>query len=91
MLGRNFRARRLQCGFTIERLAEAAGVDRKSIMRLEHGAQRVDWAIIWSACDALDIELRDLLPFKNDEGELVVEYRWTELIPPDADLGLPRR
>lgn len=89
MLSRNFRARRLHQGLTIEQLADIASVDRKSVIRLEQGSPRVDWDVAFKVCGGLGVELRDLLPFVEGD-QVTVDYRWSESIPPDADLA-PRR
>ena len=53
------RERRLAAGLTQEQLAERAGVDRKSISRMETGAYSPSLDRVWRVADALQITLSD--------------------------------
>ncbi len=53
------RERRLAAGLTQEELAELAGVDRKSISRMETGAYSPSLDRVWRVADALQITLSD--------------------------------
>ena len=57
--GEAVRERRLAAGMTQEELAERAGVDRKSISRMETGAYSPSLDRVWRVADALQISLAD--------------------------------
>lgn len=49
----------MAAGLTQEELAELAGVDRKSISRMETGAYSPSLDRVWRVADALQISLAD--------------------------------
>ena len=59
--GDRIRARRIHQGLTQAELAEGAGVDRKTISRIENSRFSPSLINIYAIADALDIEARDLI------------------------------
>jgi len=59
--GNRVRARRLEQGLTQLDLAEGAGVDRKTISRIENSRFSPSLINIYAIADALDIEARELI------------------------------
>jgi transcriptional regulator with XRE-family HTH domain len=59
--GERIRARRLERGLTQLELAEGAGVDRKTISRIENSRFSPSLINIYAIADALNIEVRDLI------------------------------
>jgi transcriptional regulator with XRE-family HTH domain len=59
--GNRVRARRLEQGLTQLDLAESAGVDRKTVSRIENSRFSPSLINIYAIADALDIEARDLI------------------------------
>lgn len=48
-------------GWSIERLAEAAGVGRRSIINLEGARHEPRVATLWAVAHGLDVQLSDLI------------------------------
>ncbi len=59
--GAAVRARRLEVGLSQEDLAAAAGMDRKSISRIETGTYSPSLDRLWVLADALESDLPDLV------------------------------
>lgn len=59
--GDRIRARRLERGLTQLELAESAGVDRKTISRIENSRFSPSLINIYAIADALNVEVRDLI------------------------------
>jgi len=59
--GERIRTRRLERGLTQIELAEAAGVDRKTISRIENSRFSPSLINIYAIADALNSEVRDLI------------------------------
>jgi len=60
-LGAAVRNRRQFLGLSQEQLAERAGVERKSVSRVETGAYSPSIDRLWDICDALEVSLPVLL------------------------------
>jgi transcriptional regulator with XRE-family HTH domain len=61
IFGDAVRERRIAEGLTQEALAERAGIDRKSISRIENGAFSPSLDRIWLIADALRVSVTDLI------------------------------
>jgi transcriptional regulator with XRE-family HTH domain len=59
--------------FTQERLARSVGVQRTSITNLEHGKQSVPLHYLLRLAEALDCELTDLLPSRDELQEAATD------------------
>jgi transcriptional regulator with XRE-family HTH domain len=59
--GDRIRARRMERGLTQLELAEGAGVDRKTISRIENSRFSPSLINIYAIADALNVEVRDLI------------------------------
>lgn len=59
--GDRIRAQRLERGLTQLELAESAGVDRKTISRIENSRFSPSLINIYAIADALNVEVRDLI------------------------------
>ena len=55
------RSRRLLLHLSQEQLAGRAGVDRKTVNRVEQAVHNLSMDRMWRLADALDIDVRDLL------------------------------
>jgi transcriptional regulator with XRE-family HTH domain len=60
IFGDNVRHYRHELSLSQEQLANAAGVDRKTINRIEQGVHSVRLDNVWLIADALGVDLRDL-------------------------------
>ena len=60
-LGEAIRQRRLSLGMSQEQLADRAGIERKSVSRVETGAYSPSVDRLWSIGDALDLPPHELL------------------------------
>jgi transcriptional regulator with XRE-family HTH domain len=61
-LGNRIRDARLQADLTQEKLAEIAGVDRRSVQNAEAGAVDPKFSLLLRLARALGLPLRDLMP-----------------------------
>jgi transcriptional regulator with XRE-family HTH domain len=59
--GNAIRARRQELGLSQEQLADRAGIERKSVSRVETGAYSPSVDRLWNICDALGVLPRALL------------------------------
>lgn len=60
VFGGNVRRNRQAQGMTQEELAEHAGIDRKTVNRIEQGVHSVRLDNVWLLADALEVDIRDL-------------------------------
>ncbi|WP_456598816.1 helix-turn-helix domain-containing protein [Blastococcus sp. SYSU DS0616] len=60
-LGQAIRTRRQSLGLSQEQLADRAGIERKSVSRVETGAYSPSVDSLWSISDALEVPLHALL------------------------------
>ena len=60
IFGDNVRHYRHELALSQEQLAVAAGVDRKTINRIEQGVHSVRLDNVWLIADALGVDVRDL-------------------------------
>lgn len=65
VFGGNVRRYRQENGLSQEQLANAAGIDRKTINRIEQGVHSVRLDNVWLIADALDVDIRDLFDEDN--------------------------
>ena len=59
--GRRVREVRKSKGISQERLAEMAGIDRSYMGNIERGEKNITLKKAYEICDALDIEIQDLV------------------------------
>lgn len=59
--GKRVREVRKSKGISQERLAEMAGIDRSYMGNIERGEKNVTLKKAYEICDALDIEIKDLV------------------------------
>ena len=59
--GRRVREVRKSKGISQERLAEMAGIDRSYMGNIERGEKNITLKKAYEICDALDIEIKDLV------------------------------
>lgn len=59
--GRRVREVRKSKGISQERLAEIAGIDRSYMGNIERGEKNITLKKAYEICDALDIEIQDLV------------------------------
>ena len=59
--GRRVREVRKSKGISQERLAEMAGIDRSYMGNIERGEKNITLKKAYEVCDALDIEIQDLV------------------------------
>ncbi|NBO46729.1 MAG: XRE family transcriptional regulator [Actinobacteria bacterium] len=60
VFGGNVRRNRQAQGMSQEELAEQAGIDRKTVNRIEQGVHSVRLDNVWLLADALEVDVRDL-------------------------------
>ncbi len=60
VFGGNVRRYRQELGLSQEQLAVAAGVDRKTINRVEQGVHSVRLDNVWLIADALEVDVQSL-------------------------------
>lgn len=60
-LGAAIRAARRHANLTQEGLAQAAGIDRSSVQRIEHGLNDARISHLWAIADALGVPVMRLL------------------------------
>lgn len=65
VFGGNVRRYRQELGISQEQLAVSAGVDRKTINRVEQGVHSVRLDNVWLIADALEVDVRDLFDEDN--------------------------
>lgn len=58
--GHNVRRFRHGLGLSQEQLADRAGMDRKTVNRIEQGVHSVRLDNVWLIAEALDVDIRDL-------------------------------
>jgi transcriptional regulator with XRE-family HTH domain len=66
LIGGRVRSRRIELGFTQEKLACAVGAARTSITNLECGRQHLPSHVLLAVADALDLELTALIPSRDE-------------------------
>jgi transcriptional regulator with XRE-family HTH domain/tetratricopeptide (TPR) repeat protein len=71
--GRALRDRRHRQGFSQEALAEAAGVDRRTLSSLEQGRRQPRYGTIHAIAEALGCDSKDLLQLESGPAELTAE------------------
>ena len=59
--GRQVREVRKAKGISQEKLAELAGIDRSYMGNIERGEKNVTLKKVYEICDALDIDIKDLV------------------------------
>ena len=59
--GKRVRELRKSKGISQERLAEMAGIDRSYMGNIERGEKNVTLKKAYEVCDALDVEIQDLV------------------------------
>ena len=59
--GRRVREVRKAKGISLERLAEMAGIDRSYMGNIERGEKNITLKKAYEICDALEIEIQDLV------------------------------
>lgn len=59
--GRRVRELRKSKGISQERLAEMAGIDRSYMGNIERGEKNITLKKAYEVCDALDVEIQDLV------------------------------
>lgn len=59
--GKRVREARKRKGISQERLAEMAGIDRSYMGNIERGEKNITLKKAYEICDALDIEIQDLV------------------------------
>ena len=59
--GKRIREVRKSKGISQERLAEMAGIDRSYMGNIERGEKNITLKKAYEICDALDIEIQDLV------------------------------
>jgi len=59
--GKRVREMRKSKGISQERLAEMAGIDRSYMGNIERGEKNITLKKAYEICDALDVEIRDLV------------------------------
>lgn len=65
VFGGNVRRYRQELGISQEQLAVSAGVDRKTINRVEQGVHSVRLDNVWLIADALEVDVRELFDEDN--------------------------
>lgn len=75
--GHNVRRFRHSLGLSQEQLAERAGMDRKTVNRIEQGVHSVRLDNVWLIAEALDVDIRDLF----EDPEQVQNERAASVIP----------
>lgn len=65
VFGGNVRRHRQELGISQEQLAVSAGVDRKTINRVEQGVHSVRLDNVWLIADALEVDVRLLFDEDN--------------------------
>src|ERR1700736_3457850 len=66
LVGRGVRERRGHLEITQEELGERCGLSRTSVTNLERGRQKVPLHQLQRIADVLDVDLRDLLPSREE-------------------------
>ncbi len=61
-IGTRLRERRRALGRTQQWLADRLAVERTSVSNIEAGTQRVPLHVLYRCCNALDLEITDLVP-----------------------------
>ena len=66
LIGRKIEKRRRESNLTQTQLAQRSGLARGSIANIESGNQRVTLHTLWILADELDIDIRSLMPTKEE-------------------------
>lgn len=66
-IGRRIRVERQRKGFSQERLAQAAGLSRASIVNVERGRQKVMVHSLYAIANVLEIDVYALMPSKDQQ------------------------
>ena len=86
LVGRKVEQRRSEANLSQTQLAQRCGLARGSIANIESGNQRPTLHTLWSLADALSVDMRSLLPSRD-------EYSGTDVTPQRKCLpeGVPKQ
>lgn len=84
--GDNVRRFRHAHGMSQEELASKAGMDRKTVNRIEQGVHSVRLDNVWLLAQALDVDVRDLFSETQSPGRLELYHPQNRSQPSVADL-----
>lgn len=79
MIGKNLRTKRKEHGFTQEKLAEKAGVNVRSIQRIEQGTEQPDLDMLSKIGAALQIDWQELI-YGSEPVDYIEHERRVQLI-----------
>ena len=82
IFGRSLRSKRQGKAITQERLAELTSLTRTSITNIERGHQLVSITALYELADALDVEIDELLPSRE---EVQRQLEAMSKLPPTAE------
>ena len=66
LVGQKVERQRRKAGLSQTKLAQSCGLARGSIANIESGNQRATLHTLWSLADALSIDMRSLLPSRDE-------------------------
>ncbi len=62
-LGRNIFARRRECGYSQNKLAEMLDISREHLAKIETAKRTLSFDLLINIADALNVKVRDLIDF----------------------------
>jgi len=73
-LGKKIKEKRIQQSLTQEQLAEKIGISPKSLSQIELGNNFVSADNLEQICSALNVHVRNLFDFENDNSKEKIDY-----------------
>lgn len=74
LLGKKIKEKRIQQSLTQEQLSEKIGISPKSLSQIELGNNFVSADNLEQICSALNIHVKSLFDFENDNSEEKIDY-----------------
>lgn len=74
VLGKKIKEKRIQQALTQEQLAEKIGISPKSLSQIELGNNFVSADNLEQICSALNVHVKNLFDFENDNSEEKLDY-----------------
>jgi putative transcriptional regulator len=84
--GDNVRRYRHAHGMSQEQLADKAGMDRKTVNRIEQGVHSVRLDNVWLLSEALEVDVRDLFAEPQGPGRFSQQQQQQQQPPQVADV-----
>ena len=89
LIGRKVCLARKVAGLSQTKLATIVGINRVSVVNIEHGRQRPPVAVLWELAEALGVEVMELIPLRAEvadgAGDVQLDSKTVEMIAAAAD------